>query len=398
MNWHRLGLSGCLERRARVIEWNHVAHVGRNIMPKRSIWMAFAIAIVLAASVSSIGATRPHSTDINAGVVDPTCTSSLPCIEYDNNGTGQGVKSVSSLGNGLTGWTSFRSTSATNFKSGVVGNDQSGSGLYDAGVYGKSVRGTGVLGNSTSGFGVVGNSTSIGVFGTSNGTSAGSAGVEGSGTTVGVSGGSNFGIGVSGFSVNIAGEFDGDGIGVIARSSGGTTNYPLILRDQNNNDVFFVNGNGDVFYHGSLNTFALVAGGNVATAFTSKSTSPMVEDTGSGRLINGTALVSLDPAFAQTIDRGTPYHVLLTPDGDTRGLYVERKTPTAFVVREVQNGRGSLVFDYHIYAPARGHIGERMIIMTPSATRTLMPHVNPTLPLRGMTSQVMPPRSHPRPV
>lgn len=36
------------------------------------------------------------------------------------------------------------------------------------------------------------------------------------------------------------------------------------------------------------------------------------------------ARVSLDPAFAQTIDQRMPYHVLLTPDGDTRGLLVAR--------------------------------------------------------------------------
>jgi hypothetical protein len=44
------------------------------------------------------------------------------------------------------------------------------------------------------------------------------------------------------------------------------------------------------------------------------------------------------------------YYVFLTPLGDTRGLYVSIKTPTAFQVREVEHGRSSLEFDYRIVA------------------------------------------------
>jgi hypothetical protein len=51
---------------------------------------------------------------------------------------------------------------------------------------------------------------------------------------------------------------------------------------------------------------------------------------------------SIDPRFG--------YQVFLTPDGDTRGLYVANKYTGGFTVREVQGGRGNFNFDYHVYA------------------------------------------------
>ena len=348
---------------------------------KRSLIVGSAVLACLMFALVT-GAGKPHSASAG-GVIDPSCASSSPCIEYDNNGAGPGIRGVGFAGNGVAGVTKFNSTSSSNGKFAVYGNDVSTSGFYNSGVHGFSARGTGISGLSTNGFGVTGTSTTIGVFGSSSGTNIDDYGVEGIGSNIGVEGLGN--IGVHGVSGNVAGQFDGSGVGIIASAFSSTADYPLILRDNNHNDLFFVNGAGAVFYHGSLNSFAVAPKGNVATAYTSKAASPMVEDTGSGQLINGVAMVSLDSAFAQTMDPRTPYHVLLTPDGDTRGLYVERKSLAGFVVREVQGGRSSIAFDYHIYAPARGHAGERMVVMTRAAAAALMPGV-------PITNRPLPPR------
>lgn len=69
---------------------------------------------------------------------------------------------------------------------------------------------------------------------------------------------------------------------------------------------------------------------------------------------------------------------MLTPDGDTKGLYVASKSPTQFVVREVQGGRGSLDFDYHIYASHAGSAGVRMAEMTQGQAYALEPHLPAT--------------------
>jgi len=406
------------------------------------------------------GAGRPYPASAG-GVVDPTCTSSSPCIEYDNNGSGPGIRGISIGGNGLAGSTEFNSTSSTNFHEGLIGNDISGSGSFNAGVRGLSVRGTGVMGNSTSGAGISGTSTSgLGVSATSSTGTAVKAIAAGGG--LGVDGESASGTGVYGFSLSSNGvlgqsygtavygladsagsavyadaasfgtgygleahgfsnaavyaEADGtaDGVlvqgsltafeahtggasctgarcvGVYATNSAGNGSditgtyigllgrapagaFPLLLTDTGANDLFYVDGSGNVFYHGSLNSFAVTRTGSVATAYSAKTTSPAVEDTGSGQLINGVGVVALDSAFAQTIDPRTPYQVMLTPDGDTRGLFVASKGLNGFVVREVQGGRSSLMFDYHIYATALGHAGERMVVMNRAAAAAMLP-------------------------
>ena len=42
--------------------------------------------------------------------------------------------------------------------------------------------------------------------------------------------------------------------------------------------------------------------------------------------------------------------MLITPEGDTRGLFVAARTPGAFSVRETMGGRSSIAFGYRIVA------------------------------------------------
>jgi hypothetical protein len=65
----------------------------------------------------------------------------------------------------------------------------------------------------------------------------------------------------------------------------------------------------------------------------------------------GLANVQIDAAFASVTDHRW-YYVFLTPLGDTSGLYVSIKTPTAFQVRETEHGHDTLSFDYRIVAHA----------------------------------------------
>jgi hypothetical protein len=109
------------------------------------------------------------------------------------------------------------------------------------------------------------------------------------------------------------------------------------------------------------------------TAYETKSTQPRIEDTGTAQLVAGSAVVQLDPAFAQSIDMSSPYRVFLTPNGDTRGLYVAQKTAAGFVVRETQGGRGSFSFDYRILASAAGQSGSRMTMVTPAVQSKFFP-------------------------
>ena len=57
------------------------------------------------------------------------------------------------------------------------------------------------------------------------------------------------------------------------------------------------------------------------------------EDFGTARLVRGRARVKLDRAFAKVV-RLVDYHVFISSDGDSLGLFVYRKTKGEFEVRE----------------------------------------------------------------
>ena len=85
-----------------------------------------------------------------------------------------------------------------------------------------------------------------------------------------------------------------------------------------------------------------------------------MEDTGTARLLNGEGAVRFDPAFASTINASRGYQVFLTPNGDTRGLYVSAKYEGGFIVRENEHGRSSVYFDYRVVAHPYGASDERL--------------------------------------
>src|SRR5215203_3553591 len=76
------------------------------------------------------------------------------------------------------------------------------------------------------------------------------------------------------------------------------------------------------------------------------------EDFGAAKLKNGRATVKLDTDFAKTIKPGG-YHVFVTPEGDCRGLYVHGKTAASFEIRELGDGKSSVVFSYRIVGKRR---------------------------------------------
>jgi hypothetical protein len=84
---------------------------------------------------------------------------------------------------------------------------------------------------------------------------------------------------------------------------------------------------------------------------------------GEGRLVNGAARVQLDPAFAGAIAQQPNYLVFITPEGDTRGLYVTGKSLTGFEVRESQGGRATVDFSYRAVAHPYGDASPRLPVV-----------------------------------
>ena len=357
---------------------------------------------ILAGGLALRPALAGGSGSINPFAIVTCNNNSSPCETYHNKGIAAGLEGIN--------------TNASPFSSGLVGSQtKSGTGVTGVGVGGFGVSGTsssatGVSGSSSTAWGVYGYSTSgIGVQGQSvnnegmdayssnadgllaaSGSGNGLVAIAGSngrgifavgGTGDAIYGDAGWGNGAVGLRATNNGDngSDGDGadmqgsyIGVIARNTAGQ-GYPLVAADTNGTDLMFVDSAGDLFYHGGLFQFAKTRDGHIATTFGATAASPTIEDNGTARLVNGQATVQLDAAFAQSIDNRKAYQVMLTPDGDTKGLFIASKTPAGFVVREVQGGRATLEFDYHIYAPALGQAGHRMTEMTPAQAAAMMP-------------------------
>ena len=92
-----------------------------------------------------------------------------------------------------------------------------------------------------------------------------------------------------------------------------------------------------------------------------QSTENWFEDAGAGQLSHGSAVVELDPTYAQTVNTGVDYRVFLTPNCDRKGLYVSRKTgATSFEVHELGGGTANIDFDYRIMAKRKGRENIRL--------------------------------------
>jgi len=103
-----------------------------------------------------------------------------------------------------------------------------------------------------------------------------------------------------------------------------------------------------------------MAGEKERILFSMASPEAWFEDLGTATLVDGRAVVTIRPDFASTVNLNVDYHVFLTPLGDCRGLYVARKTPTSFEVRELGGGRSNIAFDYRIVAKRLGYEEVRM--------------------------------------
>jgi hypothetical protein len=127
---------------------------------------------------------------------------------------------------------------------------------------------------------------------------------------------------------------------------------------------------GNLTCSGTVKEVVGVEGGARKVAvYSMQSPENWFEDAGSGQLSGGSAHIELDPTFAQTVNAGVEYHVFLTPNGDSRGLYVSQKTATSFEVREQGGGTSNVAFDYRIMAKRAGYENVRLADLTEESNR-----------------------------
>jgi hypothetical protein len=316
------------------------------------------------------------------GVYGQTTSATASAVVGDNFGTTGNAPGVYGTTSSPTGYGVY-GTGAY----GVYGANTSTTSL-GYGVYGMSLIGDGVYGTSSAGDGVYGNSTDFdGVYG-----SGAVAGVVGAGTFYGVLG-QGSGVSTTGESLGIAAGVWGDTGGAGYFGVAATTDSNIALLAANNDssgdyptmevENYTTQTHNPVFQTSSPNTYSgsrhctidtsanltctgVVAGviqagdGKQTAVYAMQSAENWLEDAGSGQLSNGSARIEFDPGFGQTVNAGVEYHVFLTPNGDSRGLYVSHKTATSFEVHEQGGGASSIAFDYRIMAKRKGYENVRL--------------------------------------
>jgi hypothetical protein len=393
--------------------------------------------LALSSATVVSGAIRAHPDNSPVRRSSITCTKSRAayCFTVTNNGTGNaieghaqnsglgvhgipfapvsgiGVLGESTTSSGLAGM-STSGTGVYGFSTnsyGVFGDSTYSDGVYGLaismdGVYGASSSGNGVYGTSSSGSGVYGYSTATakqnngGVYGLSpsgygvNGQSPSGYGVYGQSSS-GIAGifGATSGWGVDSYSKSgISGYFEGDqtGLATLEAVSDASGGYPFAALNDSDSaappSMFYVDPSGDGFFSGYVTATAYKTAqrqrnGAQVGAFSPESTQATIEDTGTSRLLNGEGTVRFDQAFASAIDPSRGYQIFLTPNGDTRGLYVSAKYEGGFIVRENEHGRSSVYFDYRVVAHPYGTSDARLpqLNLKPPSIPHLSRHLRP---------------------
>jgi hypothetical protein len=243
----------------------------------------------------------------------------------------------------------------------------SGAPAPNCGVWGDCDTRMGVVGTSNRGEGVVGTSNrSTGV----RGRSEQARGVRGDGARYGVHGYS-WGQGSDTDPSVYAGVYaQGNDFGVYCRGA------LLGLYSEGAAQAGFFNG--PVYVNGAFTVFSphpkSVAvphpDGRLRKLYTLESPESWFEDFGRAEVIEGHAQVELDGDFAAMVDTDD-YHVFVTPEGESNGLYVSERTPRGFEVREQGEGTSTLAFSYRIVVKRKDVEAERLEAVERPPERTL---------------------------
>jgi hypothetical protein len=127
---------------------------------------------------------------------------------------------------------------------------------------------------------------------------------------------------------------------------------------------------GNLMVDGAKNAVIKMPDGTTASVYCQESPEPYFEDFGRAQLSGGVANVVLEREFA-TLVAGGDYMVFTHPEGDTRGLFISRKSASGFEVRECQGGTSNIPFTYRIVTRRKDIPGMRFARVVDSVGPTL---------------------------
>lgn len=248
---------------------------------------------------------------------------------------------------GTFGTSTFYSAASGN--NDAVDGNASGTGTA---VYGQNTGsgGYGVSGltNASGGIGVVGqhllNTGTAGVFisntSGSYSTLTNGSGVAGSGNTTGV----------YGFAITTAGATNASGGYFSTAYSGtgtGSAASPFAYVGARLASTTY-----KIYGTGLVSTIVTRPDGRRATMFCPEAAEPLLQDFGTGKLVNGRVHIDLDPILSNNIivDKEHPLQAYVQLRGDCKGVYVSNVSATGFDVIELQGGTSDVEFTWSVSA------------------------------------------------
>jgi len=242
------------------------------------------------------------------------------------------------------------------FITGVLGVQGEASCAGCVAVQGISLSGIAIIGRGTTGvegYASVTGSGAAGVYGdlgsvSHTGSGHGSAGVWGDTGLTSI--GEAAVLGTSDDS--LSGDFENNSAEQYTLYAFNNNKTGAIFLAQNGSKAYcLINGEGDLDCSGTKNAVVPIDAGKRKVALSAiESPQNWFEDFGSAKLVNGVAVITLDPDFIQTVNTGIDYKVFPVPNDECRGLYVTHKTAISFEVRELGGGGSNVSFDYRITA------------------------------------------------
>jgi hypothetical protein len=335
-------------------------------------------------TVTSVGLSAPSS-DFNVSGSPVTSHGTLGLswtVAPTSSDTANAI--VKRDSNGAINITALNASTSISGLSAVTASSNSGIGAAGIsnsyyGVYGSGV--TGVYGQATTGYGVLGIAGSSGIDGLH-----GESAANGFSAVAGLHSTDGYGVYAQ----------SNTGIGMYSYSSSGTTAYFDLPNGHCEVYPDGSTGHADFYCNGSKSSVVPVDGGSRDVAlYAVEAPEVWFEDFGSGRLSNGQALIHLDGTFAQSVNTDMDYHVFLTPNGDSHGLYISAKSKNSFEVREQDGGKSNISFDYRIIARRKGYEKTRLADVTKRFGHKLTPQVRTVAPAQKPVLERSQPMAHP---
>lgn len=170
---------------------------------------------------------------------------------------------------------------------------------------------------------------------------------------------------------------DADSSDPVAKLAGYTKSSLLGNKRMYYGGYFYSGGNSSIGYayvgaNYNGTNYKIIGNGTVSTIvegatpnssqkimFAPEAPEVLLEDYGTGQLVNGTATINIDPIFSQNIDvnNSRPLKVFIQLEGDCNGVYVTNKSANGFTVKELQQGRSSVPFSWHIVGNRKDDVG-----------------------------------------